>query len=48
MTRAVASTGCGPVVGGECLQEVDTRPIPKGNRKIGQGLEAKIAIRHIP
>ena len=55
MTRAVAGTGCGPVastgrgpiVGGECIQEVDTRPVPKGDWKIGQGPEAKIAIRHI-
>ena len=44
----VASTGRGPVVGGEHLQEVDTRPVPKGNPKIGQGPEAKIAITHIP
>ena len=55
MTGAVAGAGCspvassghGPIVRGECIQEVNTRPIPKGNRKIGQGPETKIAIRHI-
>ena len=55
MTRVVASAGCGlvasaghgPIVRGECIPEVDTRPIPKSNQKIRQGLEAKITIRHI-